>query len=228
MKLILFDIDGTLLWTAGAGRRAMESALISHFGICGPASYRYDGKTDVQIVRESMREAGIDDARIDGALDAVLAEYLVGLERELDGRQLQPFAGVAALLDALEARGDRVLGLLTGNLARGAARKLQSAGITPDRFRVCACGSDHEHRHELPAIALERAATALGTRIPGSMTVIIGDTPYDLECGRQVGASSIGVATGHYSVAELCCHEPTACFADLSDTAAVMRAIDDA
>lgn len=228
VKLVLFDIDGTLLWTAGAGRRAMESALMSHFGTCGPPAYRYDGKTDVQIVRESMREAGIGADRIDGALAAVLADYLAGLGRELDGTSLQPFAGVAALLDALEARGDRVLGLLTGNVAGGAAPKLRAAGIEPERFRVCAYGSDHEHRHELPRIALERAATALGAAIPGSMTVIIGDTPNDLECGRRVGARSIGVATGHYSVEELCRYQPSACFPDLSDTDAVMRAIDDA
>lgn len=229
MKLILFDIDGTILWTDGAGRRAMEGALLAHFGTTGPASYRYDGKTDVQIVRETMRESGVDEARIDGLLAAVLDAYLERLDAELamPGRVLRRFDGVLELLDALEARQDRVLGLLTGNLARGAARKLSAVGVAPERFRLGAYGSDHEHRHELPAIALARAE-ALGVRVPGDRVVIVGDTPADLQCGRGIGARAIGVATGRYSVEALAAHQPTAVFADLTDTAAVLQAIDDA
>lgn len=229
MKLILFDIDGTILWTDGAGRRAMEAALLAHFGTTGPASYRYDGKTDAQIVRETMRESGVDDERINRSMMAVLDAYLTRLDAELSvpGRVLRRFDGVLELLDALEARQDRVLGLLTGNLARGAARKLSAVGVAPERFRLGAYGSDHEHRHELPGIALARAE-ALGMRFPGDRVIIVGDTPADLQCGRGIGARAIGVATGRYTVDALAAHEPAAVFQDLSDTAAVMRAIDDA
>jgi phosphoglycolate phosphatase len=230
VKLILFDIDGTLLWTDGAGRRAMEGALTTHFGTPGPSTYRYDGKTDGQIVRETMRDAGFNDSAIDDALPAVLADYLMRLEEELattPGRAKR-FDGVLELLDAIEARADRVLGLLTGNIADGAAHKLRAVGIAPERFVVGAFGSDHEHRHELPAIALDRAERSLGTRIPGSRVIILGDTPNDIHCGRSVGARAIGVATGHYSVSQLTEHEPVACFADLRDTTAILQAIDDA
>lgn len=229
MKLVLFDIDGTILWTDGAGRRAMEAALLEHFGTTGPASYRYDGKTDVQIVRETMRESGVDEAHVDRSMASVLDAYLTRLDAELSmpGRVLRRFEGVLELLDALEARQDRVLGLLTGNLARGAARKLSAVGVAPERFRLGAYGSDHEHRHELPAIALARAES-LGMRFPGDRVVIVGDTPADLQCGRGIGARAIGVATGRYSVEALAAHQPAAVFPDLTDTAAVMRAIDDA
>lgn len=230
MKLVLFDIDGTILWTSGAGRRAMEAALVAHFGTTGPASYRYDGKTDVQIVRESMREAGVEDAEIEARIPAVLDEYLARLVDELEAPHttLHRFDGVLELLDALEAREDRVVGLLTGNLATGAARKLQAAGVSPHRFRLGAYGSDHEHRHELPAIAVRRAEESLGIRVRGERVVIIGDTPADIHCGRGIGARAIAVATGHYAVEELARHDPAAVFADLTDTAAVMRAIDHA
>jgi phosphoglycolate phosphatase-like HAD superfamily hydrolase len=230
MKLVLFDIDGTILWTSGAGRRAMEAALHTHFGTTGPDSYRYDGKTDIQIVRESMREAGYTDAEIDQRLPAVLDAYLERLVVELDAPHttLRRFDGVLELLDALEARGDRVLGLLTGNLVDGAARKLRAVGVEPARFRLGAYGSDHEHRHELPAIALRRAAESLGIHLSGERVIIIGDTPADIHCGRGIGARAIAVATGHYTVDELARHEPAAVFQDLSDTPAVMRAIDDA
>ena len=229
MKLILFDIDGTILWTDGAGRRAMQASLLEHFGTAGPESYRYDGKTDAQIVRESMRACGIGDDRIDQGIPLVLEAYLARLDGELStpGRTIRRFDGVLELLDALEARGDRVLGLLTGNLARGAARKLSAVGVAPERFRLGAYGSDHEHRHELPAIALARAQ-ALGMTFPGDRVVIVGDTPADILCGRGIGARAIGVATGHYGVDELASHGAASVIADLTDTAAVMRAIDDA
>ena len=230
MKLVLFDIDGTILWTSGAGRRAMEGALHEHFGATGPASYRYDGKTDVQIVRESMREAGVPDADIDARVDAVIASYLARLIIELASPQTQVkrYAGVMELLDALEQREDRIVGLLTGNIADGASHKLRAVGVEPSRFVLGAYGSDHEHRHELPAIAVRRAEESLGHVIPGHQVIIIGDTPADIQCGRPIGARAIGVATGHYSVDDLLAHDPAAVFADLSDTDAVMRAIDDA
>ncbi|MFP5355725.1 MAG: HAD hydrolase-like protein [Gemmatimonadota bacterium] len=152
------------------------------------------------------------------------------LDRELAHNEppVHRFDGVLELLDALEARADRILGLLTGNLLGGAERKLRAVGIDPARFLVGAFGSDHEHRPELPAIALARSRQAMGRALTGDRLVIIGDTPADIHCGRGVGARAIGVATGRYSVEELAVHAPVAVFSDLRDTAAVMRAIDDA
>lgn len=230
MKLILFDIDGTLLSSHGAGRRAMESALETHFGTPGAATYRYDGKTDRQIVRDQMRAAGLADEEIDATLPLVERTYLERLEFELSvpTSRVTSYAGVFELLDALRPLPDRTLGLLTGNLERGAAAKLRAAGIDPGQFRVTAYGSDHEVRGELPSIAQARAREWLGLHLSGDRLIIIGDTPSDIACGRGVGARAIAVATGQYSVAELSAHAPAFVFEDLSDTAAVLAAIADA
>ncbi|HEY9448960.1 MAG TPA: HAD family hydrolase, partial [Gemmatimonadaceae bacterium] len=197
MKLILFDIDGTILWSDGAGRRAMTAALTQVFGGAGPTDYRYDGKTDPQIVRDLMRLEGHAEEMIDERMAPLIERYLTGLEEELAaGLHAHLFEGVPELLDALEARDDIVLGLLTGNIRAGAALKLRSAGIDMDRFRIGAFGSDHHHRPELPAIAQRRAREELGLEIPGKAMVVIGDTPADIECGRAIGARAVGVATG--------------------------------
>ncbi|MGH7634190.1 MAG: HAD family hydrolase, partial [Gemmatimonadaceae bacterium] len=197
MKLVLFDIDGTLLWTDGAGRRAMTAALEHVFGGAGPTDYRYDGKTDPQIVRDLMRAAGHSDAAISEGMEPLIRFYLARLEVELaSGMHTHVFEGVLPLLDMLGARSDIVPGLLTGNLRAGAALKLRSAGIDIGRFRVGAFGSDHHHRHELPAIAQQLAAQDLGLDVPGSRILVIGDTPADIACGRALGARAIAVATG--------------------------------
>lgn len=227
MKLVLFDIDGTILLTDGAGKRAIHRALIDVFGGTGPEDHRFDGKTDPQIVRELMRFEGHDDAHIDRHMSPLLDRYVDYLREELtagaSGVRLMP--GVRELLDALETHDDVVLGLLTGNLRTGAQAKLSSAGIDPARFQVGAYGSDHELRGELPAVAQRRAREELGLEIRGSDVVVIGDTPADLHCGRGIGARAIGVATGHFSVNELEQHDPAAVFEDLSDTLSVVAAI---
>jgi phosphoglycolate phosphatase len=228
VKIVLFDIDGTILWSDGAGRRAMQRALTTAFGSSGSPHYRYDGKTDMQIVRDLMRLEGHEDAIIDARMNVLLEDYVSGLHEELETRstQVHRFDGVLELLDALEARPDRTLGLLTGNIEVGARAKLRAAGIDPSRFTVCAFGSDHEVRGELPAIAQRRAKEQLGLQVGGDALVIIGDTPADIDCTRAIGARAIAVATGRYSVEELARHDPVAVFPDLCDTAAVMRAID--
>ncbi|MEO7362288.1 MAG: haloacid dehalogenase-like hydrolase [Gemmatimonadaceae bacterium] len=227
MKLVLFDIDGTLLWTDGAGRRSMEGALIEVFGTSGDSGYRYDGKTDRQIAREQARHAGFDDAHIDARMADVLNAYLVRLTSELerDSEAARMCIGVAPLLDALEAHDRATLGLLTGNVADGARRKLAAVGIDANRFRVNAFGSDHEHRPELPGIAKARALELMGLDLTGDGIVVIGDTPADIHCGRSLGVRAIGVATGRYSVEELQSHDAAAVFTDFSDTAAVVHAI---
>ncbi|HEX4683928.1 MAG TPA: haloacid dehalogenase-like hydrolase [Gemmatimonadaceae bacterium] len=226
MKLVLFDIDGTIMAGGGAGKRAVTRALVEVFGTSGPTDHRFDGKTDPQIVRELMRLEGHGDPHIDERMPRLLERYLEYLHDEL---QRPPHArllpGIRELLDALEPRSDVVLGLLTGNLAAGARAKLAAVGLNPDRFRVGAYGSDHEVRGELPTVAQRRARDELGLDVPGRDVVVIGDTPNDLECGRRIGARAIGVATGHYTVDQLLAHAPAAVFPDLSDTAAVVNAI---
>jgi phosphoglycolate phosphatase len=230
VKLILFDIDGTILLTDGAGRRALHRALIEVFGATGPHDHRFDGKTDPQIVRELMRIAGHTDVHIDEHMSRLLERYVACLHEELragsGGVTVMP--GIRTLLRELRARKDVVLALLTGNLAGGAVAKLNAAGIDPAQFRIGAYGSDHESRGELPAVAQRRARDELGLTIEGANVVVIGDTPSDLNCGKGIGARAIGVATGHYSVEELCQHNPAAVFRDLSSTADVLAAIDGA
>ncbi|HEY3286455.1 MAG TPA: HAD hydrolase-like protein [Gemmatimonadaceae bacterium] len=229
-RVVLFDIDGTLLASGGVGRRAMEGALMVHFGTIGPTHYRYDGKTDKQIVRESMHLAGFSDADIDARMPALLADYLGRLEHTVTSGEhaVRMHLGIPALVDALEARADVLLGLLTGNVAAGAVLKLRAAGLAPERFRVGAFGSDHEDRPALPAIAQQRASVLLQRPVSGGDVVIIGDTPADVACGRGIGARAVAVATGHFTTADLAAHDPHAVFEDFTDVDAALRAICDA
>jgi phosphoglycolate phosphatase-like HAD superfamily hydrolase len=175
-----------------------------------------------------MRMEGIADALIDARMNALLDEYVEALHEELRSREtrVERFNGVVELIEALEARSDRRVGLLTGNIEVGAGAKLRAVGLDPARFTVNAFGSDHEVRGELPAIAQRRAREDLGLHVEGDAIVIIGDTPADIDCGRAIGARAIAVATGRYSVDELAEHNPFAVFPNLTDTDAVMRAID--
>ena len=227
MRLVLFDIDGTLLNSGGVGRASMQRALSEVFGSPGDSSYRYDGKTDKQIVRDVMRLEGHSDEHIDERMSFLIDRYLDGLKEGIESRKfdVRPLPGVVEILDALEAREDVVLGLLTGNVEAGARAKLAAAGINPDRFRVNAFGSDHEHRPRLPAIAQRRFGETLGQHVAGEKVVVIGDTPADIECGRELGARAIGVASGHYSVEELEKHNPYAVFESLRDTQNVLDTI---
>lgn len=229
-RLVLFDIDGTLLHSHGAGRRAMEATLLEVFGTKGSPAYRYDGKTDRQIVRDLMRGAGFEDAVIDARMPDVMMAYVAGLQREIASphTKVEALAGVVRLLDTLVHRTHCIVGLLTGNLEPGAQQKLTAAGIGFDRFALGAYGSDHEVRAELPAIAQQRARERLGVHIEGREMVIIGDTPADIQCGRPIGAAAIAVATGHYTLEALNEHAPHAAFSDLSDTEAVLAAIENA
>jgi phosphoglycolate phosphatase-like HAD superfamily hydrolase len=231
MRLVLFDIDGTILLTDGAGRRAIGRALIDLAGTSGPVGdHRFDGKTDPQIVRELLSLAGHPDAEMPARIQAVCDRYLELLELELasPSQETRVMTGVRELLDELarqEAAGQVLVGLLTGNLERGAALKLRSAGIDPSRFAVGAYGSDAAHRPELPAIARRRAESLTGRSIAGPDVVVIGDTPDDVACARPIGARTVAVATGRYDVTILAAAGATHVFADLSDTAAVLDAL---
>lgn len=227
-RLVLFDIDGTLLLTAGAGRRAITAALNDE--VDDPTAFtgiRFDGKTDPQIVAEMLAAAGQVESRDSDRVRRLCERYLgllaSELERPANRTTLMP--GVEPLLDRLEAVPGVLLGLLTGNLAEGAALKLRAGGIDPARFRVGAFGSDAAHRPHLPEIAARRAEPFFG-RIPrGPEVVIIGDTPADIRCGSDIAARAVAVATGAYSVADLAACGPHAVFEDFSDTERVLEAI---
>lgn len=226
-RLVLFDIDGTILLTAGAGRRAITAALAEQVGDrTAFERIRFDGKTDPQIVAELLAAAG-DPGPPDGPrIRAVCERYVSLLERELattTGTRLMP--GFPEILDRLEGHDGVVLGLLTGNLERGAALKLRAAGLEPTRFRVGAYGSDAAHRPDLPPIAARRARPFFGREPAGAEVVIIGDTPADVACGTGIGARAVAVATGAYTVEQLAACGAHAVFTDLGDTDRVLEAI---
>jgi phosphoglycolate phosphatase-like HAD superfamily hydrolase len=227
-KLVLFDIDGTLLLSRGAGRRAILSAMAGLLPTPEQShGVRFDGKTDPQIVRELLSLAGHEDAANPERIATLLDRYVAALSRELvsPGHVTDVMPGVPALLDRVEAEATAVLGLLTGNVEPGARLKLASAAIDPARFRVGAYGSDHAERSALPAIAAARAEPHFGRRPAGPEIVIVGDTPADVTCGASVGARAIGVATGSFSAGELTAVGAYAAFDDLSDLDAVWEAI---
>ncbi len=203
-RLILFDIDGTLLTAGGAPRRAFRRALIAHFGTDGDeARMDFSGKTDPEIVYELMGRAGFADERIEERIADLFDHYLDGLERELEtdaGHRLLP--GVAELVDALAADRRVVLGLVTGNVERGARLKLERFDLWRS-FAVGAFGSDDRERDRLPAVAIERARRLTGRPFEGRDAVVIGDTPADIRCARAAGALAVAVATGRPTRAEL-------------------------
>ncbi len=226
-RLVLFDIDGTILLTAGAGRRAITGALAELVGARSAFErIRFDGKTDPQIVSEMLTAAGDPGPHDDERVRSVCERYVALLERELattSGTRLMP--GFPAILDRLEAEAGVVLGLLTGNLARGAALKLRAAGLDPARFKVGAYGSDAAHRPDLPLIAARRAERFFGREPAGAEVVIIGDTPAVGACGAGIGARAVAVATGAYSVADLAACGAHAVFPDLGDIDSALEAI---
>lgn len=227
-KLVLFDIDGTLVRSRGAARRAIHSALLTELG-SRPVSdgIRFDGKTDPQIVQELLALAGHADPTEEGAVRRVCDHYVAMLEVELEREpgQICVLEGVTELLDALDARADAVVGLLTGNLEPGARLKLGHAGLEWDRFRVGAFGSDADERRALPPVAVRRAADVMGRTPEGEDVVIIGDTPADVTCGAALGVRALAVATGSYDAASLRAAGAHEVFDDLTDTPSVLEAI---
>jgi len=227
-KLVLFDIDGTILLTAGAGRRAIVAALLEEVDYTDAFErVRFDGKTDPQIVAELLEAAGDPDPRNPERIESVCRRYVAHLARELGQPSTRTtlMPGVSPLLERLKTEIGLVVGLLTGNVAEGAALKLRSGGIDPARFRVGAYGSDAAHRPALPAIAARRAERFFGRVPEGEDVVIIGDTPADIHCGQGIAARAIAVATGGYTYTDLAACGPHAVFDDLSDTGRVLTAI---
>jgi phosphoglycolate phosphatase len=224
-RLILFDIDGTILTTHGAAKTAFHQALLDSYGTAGPVDrHAFDGKTDPQIVRELLRLAGLSDAAIDAGHAAFWPRYLANLQREMTrpGYSTHVYPGVHDLIDALEARpDDAVIGLLTGNITGGAELKLASVGLG-GRFPFGAFGSDHERRADLPALAVQRAFHHTGRHFRDRDVIIIGDTPSDMTCGQSIGVRAVGVTTGRHDDAALRAAGAAAVVPHLADTAALL------
>ena len=220
-KLILFDIDGTLIGLDGASNRAMNRALVELTGVTtGFQGVSFAGKTDLQIVREGLKSL---DLQHDGELPYSLLDlYLEYLSDELSIGKAHVKVGVFELLAVLSANKDIYLGLLTGNFKRGAELKLGQFGLM-QFFPVGAFGSDSEDRLQLLPIAVERLREAENVSVPYENCVVIGDTPRDVECARVHGATAIAVATGPYSLEEL--HETKANLVvpDLSNTSQIVQ-----
>jgi len=224
-KLILWDIDGTLIVSHGAGVRAMELALTKRFGVtCDLRSIDWAGRTDTWITGEVFRHVGLPDTP-QNAHD-YLEAYLELLPKELrDGPQGQVLPGVFELLETLHHRTDVAQGLLTGNLRRGAEFKLTHYQVW-HYFEFGAFADDSPRRNDLGPHALRRAREKHAVEFSPADTFIIGDTPHDIECGKVIGAKTIAVATGRYTVEELQAHAPTAVFKDFADTADFLRVVD--
>lgn len=226
MRLLLFDIDGTLIRGNKAGRLAMGAALEQVFGTKGALdNYSMAGKTDLGIVTDLLRAAGVAQEQINDKLPdfyLVMADFA----REIyPSRGISVCPGVESLLANLRDRDDVLLGLLTGNAQSTASLKLAAAGIDPAQFVVAAFGSDDSERNNLPAIALQRAHELTGIMITSDHAVIIGDTPADVECARAARATAVAVASGWHSADTLLQYQPDFLFADLSDTKTVLRVL---
>jgi phosphoglycolate phosphatase len=226
VRLVLFDVDGTLVTAHGAGRLALGHALEQVYGTTGPiATYDFRGRTDPRIVTDLMAAAGVAPDVVQARLADCFAAYV----RELAGLvgaggRVSVLPGVRPLLDALAARDDVLVGLVTGNIAEGARVKLAPTGLWP-RFRVGAFGSDDPDRRRLPALAAARARGLLGDAGDVGPVMVVGDTPLDVDCARACGAIAVAVATGQHRADELAACDPDLLFADFSDVAAAVAAL---
>jgi phosphoglycolate phosphatase-like HAD superfamily hydrolase len=224
-RLVLFDIDGTLLSASGVSGRALGEALREIFGVMGPMEgYDYSGKTDPLIVRELMVAAGFSHAEVDRRMAPTLDLYRRRLAEVLRPEHVRPKAGIGALLAALAAEPAVTLGLLTGNLEACARLKLEPLGVN-GHFGFGAYGSDHEDRHQLPAVAVHRAQQATGIRFEGKRIVVVGDSIHDVRCGRGLGVRAVAVASGKTSPGTLAAESPDALLPDFADTRASLDAI---
>lgn len=226
MKLLLFDIDGTLLTTHGSGRRAVEDGLAALVG--HPVSTEgisFSGKTDPQILREVLAASACEPHWLDGRFPECIDAYVSAVERLAGESKTTELDGAVALTEACVAHAGCSVGLLTGNIEPMAYRKVGAIRLGRDHFPFGAFGSDHEDRNELPAIGAERGAAHAGRDFAPEDVVILGDTPRDIACARAFGARAVIVATGRFDRDELAAHDPDVLFDDLRDTRAVMEAL---
>lgn len=206
--LMLFDIDGTLVDTGGAGRRAMQAAAARQFGEDFSFKHvNFAGKLDGAIFTEAAARHGLD--QIDTHERIFRREYVRELGDELvrTRQRVHALPGVAALLDTLRKRsdngGDVMLGLLTGNYADAAPVKLHAVGIDPAWFPVTAFGDEGPTRPDLTALAMRRYAQRTGRDADPRRVMVIGDTPRDVQCAKAHGCVAFCVATGEHTVEQL-------------------------
>ncbi len=222
-KLLLWDIDGTVVLTGKAGEYAMDAAL-AQFGVKGSIhDVDYPGRTDRLIGRMLLEHHGIPAT--EEAVHDFVEAYLQALAEELPQRQGEVLPGILEILEQCRQRPDCINALLTGNMSRGAELKLGHYDVW-NYFEFGAFADDSNQRNELGPIALERAAARLGVPIDPQHVFIIGDTEHDIACGKVIGACTVAVATGAFSVEQLAKHEPDYLFRDLSDTAAFLALLD--
>jgi phosphoglycolate phosphatase len=223
-RLVLFDIDGTLLSAGRAARESVLAALERVYGWSGPAErHDFSGKTDPQIIRELILES-VGDERCENELARALDVYLDELTRRLTPEAVVPKPGVPELLERL-ARDPRVtLALLTGNLEKGARIKLEPPGFNR-YFPFGAFGSDSADRYALPALAIDRARERTGREFSGKSVVIVGDSVHDVACGRARGVRSVAVATGPTAADRLKAEDPDVLLDNFADVDRAVEAI---
>jgi phosphoglycolate phosphatase-like HAD superfamily hydrolase len=222
--ILLFDIDGTLVLTGGAGQRAMARAFEDLFDI--PDGFRdipMAGRTDTWILSHAAERHGIPRSALEPFHDA----YLAHLERELQPpnprKAMMP--GIRPLLEALASRSDAYLGLVTGNYAKAARLKLEHF----DLWRYFQCGAfadDGQDRNSLVPTALARVRACGGPMVEAHEVIVIGDTPHDVACALATGARPVGVATGSFTAQQLRDCGADVVFDDLSDTEAFLTLLD--
>jgi phosphoglycolate phosphatase-like HAD superfamily hydrolase len=219
-RLLLFDIDGTLITSGGAGESALRDAMKTRFGIDEDlGGILLAGATDKKIAVAMLEKNRLVPTPEN--ITALLDEYLAHLETRMPRHDGRVLPGMIELLEVLAKREEAVLALLTGNVVRGAEIKLTHYGVW-HHFEFGAFADDHHDRNELGKFARARAHDRHGIEFPQERIFVIGDTPRDIECGRAIGAKTVAIATGHYSFEELAEHTPDFLFQDFSETNCVV------
>jgi phosphoglycolate phosphatase-like HAD superfamily hydrolase len=214
IRLVLFDVDGTLIVTGGVGVRAFARTLATQFGVAnGTDGIRFAGRTDPSLVREMFLRHGIEPSPEN--VRRFFEAYVFILDHLLESSTGGPLPGVREWLTALRAQASPpALGLLTGNIRLGAEIKLRRFGLW-DLFETGAFGDDHIDRNQIAVVARQRGERLLGRDLAGAEVVVVGDTPHDITCGKHVGARVLAVATGPHPVSDLRQHGPDWAVSDL-------------
>lgn len=225
-RLVLFDIDGTLITDGGAAREAFAQSLADVYGYDGDVTqYDFSGRTDPQIAFMVLGDAGFTRDEIADRLPELWRRYLQDLERNTRTGRVRALPGIPELLGTLASMNHILLGLLTGNIEPGARLKLAPPALN-GFFPFGAFGSDSPDREKLPPVAVERASRIDGHRFEGRDVVIIGDSIYDVRCGVPHKATTIAVASGKTSADRLRAENPTHFFESVEDLHAVVAAIE--